>query len=91
MARYQGLRPSLMDFGDALARLTMPVLLVVGDEDEPCLDINLFLKRTIPTAGLWFFPNTGHAVNLEEPAAFNAVVQDFLGAVEGGRWRRGVP
>jgi pimeloyl-ACP methyl ester carboxylesterase len=88
MARYQGLRPSLMDFADALGRLTMPVLLVVGDEDEPCLDINLFLKRTIPTAGLWFFPNTGHAVNLEEPAAFNDVVQDFLGAVEGGRWRR---
>ncbi len=88
MARYQGLRPSLLDFGDQLARLTMPVLLVVGDEDEPCLDINLFLKRTIRTAGLWFLPNTGHAVNLEEPAAFNAVVQDFLGAVEGGRWRR---
>jgi pimeloyl-ACP methyl ester carboxylesterase len=88
MARYQGLRPSLMDFADALSRLTMPVLLVVGDEDDPCLDINLFLKRTIPTAGLWFLPNTGHAVNLEEPAAFNDVVQDFLGAVEGGRWRR---
>jgi len=31
-------------------------------------------------------PKTGHTINLEEPAAFNAAVQDFLHAVEHGRW-----
>jgi hypothetical protein len=29
------------------------------------------MKRMISTAGLIVIPNTGHAVNLEEPAAFN--------------------
>jgi hypothetical protein len=32
-------------------------------------------------------PRTGHAVNLEEPAAFNHAVQEFFSAVERGKWR----
>ena len=86
LRNYQALRPSLYDLTDQLRRLTVPTLLVVGDEDEPCLEANLFLKRTIPTAGLWIVPRTGHAVNLEEPAAFNAAVQSFFSTVERGRW-----
>jgi pimeloyl-ACP methyl ester carboxylesterase len=88
MARYQSLRPSLHDFQDAFARMAVPVLLAVGDEDLPCLETNLMLKSVIPGAGLWICPNTGHAINLEEPAAFNAQVADFLAAVERGSWRR---
>lgn len=83
---YQAPRPSLFDFEAELRRLDVPTLLVVGDEDEPCLETNLFLKRTIKRAGLWVVPNTGHAVNLEEPGAFNGAVADFLAAVERGRW-----
>jgi pimeloyl-ACP methyl ester carboxylesterase len=83
---YQARRPSLEDFAAALGQLAMPVLLVCGDEDEPCLDTNLWLKRTIPGAGLWVVPRTGHAVNLEEPEAFNRVVDDFFAAVERGAW-----
>jgi pimeloyl-ACP methyl ester carboxylesterase len=84
---YQGKRPSLEDFAAALGQLAMPVLLVVGDEDEPCLDTNLYLKRVIPNAGLWMVPRTGHAVNLEEPAAFNRALDDFFAAIEHGEWR----
>jgi pimeloyl-ACP methyl ester carboxylesterase len=86
LRRYQALRPSLVDFTEELKKLTVPVLLAVGDEDEPCLETNLFLKRTVPSAGLWMAPKTGHAINLEEPAAFDRAVQDFFGAVERGRW-----
>jgi pimeloyl-ACP methyl ester carboxylesterase len=82
MARYQALRPSLYDFRDAFAAMTVPVLLAVGDEDAPCLETNLMLKQTIPTAGLWIHPDTGHAINLEEPAAFNTMVEAFLNRVE---------
>jgi len=91
MARYQGMRPSLYDFKDRFATMTVPVLLAVGDEDAPCIDTNLMLKATLPNAGLWVCPNTGHAINLEEPAAFNAEVERFLAAVERGSWRRGFP
>ena len=62
------------------------MLLAVGDEDEPCLQTNLFLKEKIPGAGLWVCPNTGHAINLEEPAAFNAAVFEFLSLAERGQW-----
>jgi hypothetical protein len=71
--------------------MTVPVLLAVGDEDVRCLDTNLMLKSALPNAGLWICPNTGHAINLEEPFAFNAQVEAFLGAVERGSWRRGYP
>jgi pimeloyl-ACP methyl ester carboxylesterase len=91
MARYQTLRPSLHDFRDQLSGMAVAVLLAVGDEDVPCLETNLMLKSTLPNAGLWTCPNTGHAINLEEPAAFNAQIENFLGAVERGSWRRGYP
>jgi pimeloyl-ACP methyl ester carboxylesterase len=82
MARYQAGRPSLYDFQDAYAGMTTPVLLALGDEDAPCLETNLMLKRAIPGAGLWIHPRTGHAINLEEPAAFNAAVGAFFADVE---------
>src|SRR5215472_3519945 len=79
-------RPSLYDLTDQLARLEVPTLLLTGDEDEGCLEPNLMLKRTIPTAALAVLPATGHACNLEEPALFNQLVLDFVAAVEAGRW-----
>jgi pimeloyl-ACP methyl ester carboxylesterase len=91
MAHCQALRPSLHDLHHQFSDMTVPVLLAVGDEDVRCLETNLMLKSTLPNAGLWICPNTGHAINLEEPAAFNAQVESFLGAVERGSWRRGFP
>jgi pimeloyl-ACP methyl ester carboxylesterase len=86
---YQARRPSLEDFQSEFSGLEIPVLLIAGDEDTPCLETTFWLKRTLPNAGLWICPNSGHAVNLEEPASFNRTVEDFLHAVEHGRWGRG--
>jgi len=91
MARCQALRPSLHDLRDQLSAMVVPILLAVGDEDVRCLETNLMLKSALPNAGLWICPNTGHAINLEEPTAFNAHVESFLGAVERGSWRHGFP
>ena len=91
MARCQALRPSLHDLRDQFSGMVVPVLLAVGDEDVRCLETNLMLKSALPNAGLWICPNTGHAINLEEPAVFNAQIESFLGAVERGSWRRGFP
>jgi 3-oxoadipate enol-lactonase len=66
--------------------LRVPTLLVTGDEDTPCLEPSLFLKRTLPDAALCVLPRTGHLLNLEEPALFNDTVLGFLTAVERGRW-----
>ena len=79
-------RPSLWDLEDAMRNLSVPTLIVTGDEDEPCLVPGIFMKRTIPSSGLAVIPKTGHAVNLEEPDIFNRVLAEFLDLVEAGRW-----
>ena len=79
-------RPSVFDLADGMRKLTVPTLVVTGDEDWPCLVPSVFMKRTIPSAGLLVVPNTGHTVNLEEPAAFNAALADFFAQVDAGRW-----
>ena len=84
---YQALRPSLGEFKDQMALCTVPTLIVSGDEDEPCLDASLMLKRHMPSAGLVFMPQTGHACNLEEPELFNMMCEKFFHQVESGRYR----
>ena len=79
-------RPSVYELEAELERLLVPTLIVTGDEDDPCLEPGIFLKRTIRTAGLVVLPKAGHTINLEEPEAFNRAVLDFLTAVESGRW-----
>ncbi len=88
LRNFQGKRPPLASFDAALKQLSVPLLVITGDEDDHCLEPGLYLRRTVPGSGLWVVPRTGHAVNLEEPAAFNAAVQDFLAAVECGSWGR---
>lgn len=75
---YQGLRPSLFKFAAELRALAIPTLLVVGDEDEACLEVNLFLRDHIPDAVLRIVPSCGHAINLEASDLFNSLVGRFL-------------
>jgi len=79
-------RPLLYQLVEGMKRITVPALVMTGDEDEPCLDAALLLKRSIPTAGLVVLPRSGHLVNLEEPELYNRAVADFFAAVEVGRW-----
>ncbi len=79
-------RPTVFQLEENMRRLTMPTLLMVGDEDEPCIEPMLFMKQCIPGSGLAMFPLSGHAINLEEPALFNSTVLDFLTAVEAAAW-----
>ncbi len=86
MRGVQARRPTFGDMEDDLRRMTVPTLVVSGDEDEMCLEPSLFLKRTVASAALWVVPKTGHIVNLEEPDLFNRGLQDFFDTVEAGRW-----
>jgi pimeloyl-ACP methyl ester carboxylesterase len=86
MLGVQSRRPSLYDLTADFAAMNTPVLLIVGDEDEGCLEPALMLKRTIPTAALIVLPRTGHTANLEEPERFTRAVADFIAAVDAGRW-----
>jgi pimeloyl-ACP methyl ester carboxylesterase len=86
MRGFQAERPSLYDFEADIRKIKVPALIVVGDEDEPCLEPSFLLKQWMPTSGLVVLPKTGHVVNQEEPALFNDAVADFIARVEAGRW-----
>jgi pimeloyl-ACP methyl ester carboxylesterase len=91
MRGVQARRPSLWDLTEQMKRLDVPTLIATGDEDEPCLEPGILMKRLIPSAALVVLPNTGHALNLEEPDLFNQVCGDFFHQVESGRWQRRDP
>jgi pimeloyl-ACP methyl ester carboxylesterase len=86
MRGVQARRPSFYDLKDELKQMMVPTLVVVGDEDDHCLQPGIFLKKTIPACGLSVFPKTGHTLNLEEPGAFNALLAEFIAQVEAGHW-----
>ena len=87
MRGVQARRPSLYDLEDGLRDMQVPTLLVVGDEDDHCIQPGIYLKRILPACGLVVLPKTGHAVNLEEPALFNQFVAEFLAQVENNAWK----
>jgi len=86
MLNLQKTRPTLWDLEDDLKGFQPPLLVLVGDEDHPCLDGSLFLKKTVPTAGLAVVPRAGHTITLEEPAAVNAALEELFAAVAMGSW-----
>lgn len=82
----QGKRPSITSLGEVLKKMTLPVLIMLGDEDERGIEGSLFMKRQIPRAGMEIFPRSGHALNQEEPEHFNRSLLDFITAVDAGHW-----
>ncbi|MGB3831050.1 MAG: alpha/beta hydrolase [Mesorhizobium sp.] len=86
MRGVQARRPSFYDLEQGLKAMQVPTLVIVGDEDDHCLQPGIFLKKVIPACGLAVLPKTGHTLNLEEPAWFNALLAEFLAQVEAGRW-----
>ena len=86
MANLQAKRPTLWDMQPNLKTFAPPLLIVVGDEDDWCLDASVFLRRTAPTAGLVVVPRTGHTLTSEEPEKFNAALAEFFAEAERGTW-----
>jgi pimeloyl-ACP methyl ester carboxylesterase len=62
-----------------LDTLTMPVLVVVGEEDKPDFRaIAHHLAEQIPGAELAMVPDAGHLVGLDRPDELNRLLVDFL-------------
>ncbi|MBV8362432.1 MAG: alpha/beta hydrolase [Deltaproteobacteria bacterium] len=80
-------RPSLFDLVEQMRQIRVPTLIVTGDEDDPCIEASILMKRVIPSAALVMLPRSGHAINLEEPALFNQFIEQFFHQVESGRWQ----
>ena len=85
MRGVQARRPPIYVHKDRVAALKVPTLIVVGDEDEPCVKPSHFLHETIPGARLEVIRKCGHLVNIEEPAILNPMVLGFIEACEAKR------
>jgi len=86
MLGVQRERPSLFELQEQMAEITTPTLILTGDEDWPCLLPGIMMKQSIPTAALAVMPNCGHTINIEDPQAFNSIVDRFLAEVDAGTW-----
>ncbi len=86
MLNVQLKRATLYELRDRLKTLTIPMLVVSGDEDDWCLDGSVYLKRTVPSAALMVLPRSGHTVPSEEPDAFNRALMDLFSAAQANRW-----
>ena len=91
MRGVQKRRPSLWELVEDMKRIDVPTLIVTGDEDDPCLEPALLMKRAIATSGLVVLPCSGHTINIEEPQAFNQALLEFLLRVDEGRVARRDP
>ena len=79
-------RESLYTLESDLKNMTIPTLIIIGDEDYPCVNPAIFMKKNIPSSGLSVLPQSGHAINLEDPDLFNQAVQHFISSIENGAW-----
>jgi len=85
MRGVQMRRPSLYELVEDMKKIKVPALIITGDEDDPCLEPALLMKRSIATAGLVVLPRAGHTINIEDPEAFNRALFEFFMLVDEGR------
>jgi pimeloyl-ACP methyl ester carboxylesterase len=86
MFNLQMTRPTVYDMEKGLRAFAPPLLIIVGDEDEPCVEGSFLIKQMAPTAALMVIPRAGHTIQIEEPATVNAGLADLFAAAEAGRW-----
>lgn len=62
----------------SLPDISLPTLVLVGELDKPFLVPTDYMAAKIPGARKVVVPAAGHASNIDQPAAFNDAVRDFI-------------
>lgn len=63
---------------DSLDEISVPTLILVGENDTPFLPAAQYMTRKIPGAEQIIIPDAGHASNIDNVEVFNKAVLDFL-------------
>ncbi len=67
------------DLRDVLPKISVPTLLLYGDEDQRSpLHVGRALHKKIPASEFIVMPGVGHVSNIEAPDIFNQEVRSFL-------------
>jgi len=87
-ATYRRSMEALVTFDrrENLSRIDVPTLVIAGEHDTnaPATMMERMAAR-IPGARFVVVPQAGHLANLEQPAAFNAALSEFLRSIPEGR------
>jgi pimeloyl-ACP methyl ester carboxylesterase len=81
---YAALLDAIMGWSvaDQLASLTMPTLVVASEGDYTSVASKEAWTRLLPDGRLLVVPGARHALPLEAPEAFNALLEDFFEEVQ---------
>jgi 3-oxoadipate enol-lactonase len=72
----------LADQRDRAGAIRVPTLIIVGDQDLVTpVDLSNELVDLVPDARMQVIRGAGHLGNLEKPAEFNRVVEDFIASI----------
>ncbi|MCP5179857.1 MAG: alpha/beta fold hydrolase [Pseudomonadales bacterium] len=63
---------------DSLSGISVPTLVLAGENDTPFLKATQVMGAKIPHARTCLIADAGHTANSDQPDAFNAAVCDFL-------------
>jgi pimeloyl-ACP methyl ester carboxylesterase len=63
---------------ESLPGITVPTVVIVGANDTPFLAASDYMAAKIPGAKRVVIPDAGHSANIDQPAAFNAALMEFL-------------
>jgi pimeloyl-ACP methyl ester carboxylesterase len=63
---------------ESLPAIAVPAVVIVGAKDAPFLAASDYMAAKIPGAKKVVIPDAGHSANIDQPAAFNAALLDFL-------------
>lgn len=79
-------RPPVYELEPKLKKIDLPAIILTGDEDAPCLEPSIFMKRNMANSGLVVFPKSGHTINVEEPELFSWLLLDFMTSLDAENW-----
>jgi pimeloyl-ACP methyl ester carboxylesterase len=71
------------DVRDRIGEIRCPVLVIAADQDYSPVAVKEAYVKTIPQAKLVVIPDSHHAVPIERPGEFNAVLSSFLAEYNG--------
>jgi pimeloyl-ACP methyl ester carboxylesterase len=71
-------RPTIYALESRLRQLEVPTLLLVGEDDAPCVKVHRFMADCLRRSTHIVLRGLGHLTNLEAPSAFNSTVRRFL-------------
>ncbi|MYL63458.1 alpha/beta fold hydrolase [Bacillus hwajinpoensis] len=72
--------PTVTNVG--LSSLKVPTLLLNGDQEQHEVKATSYVKSENPNLNVGLIPNAGHTANIDKPALYNYIIEEFISGVK---------